>query len=118
MTHRIAVICPFGIDQGLLSEAYRLSGGTVRVLLPEGELPLEIAVESGDLETLCDIATEFSRYAAVETLREGYLSVKGGFRIGLCGTAVIKDGVNMNLRQFSSATVRIAREQMIVLRAH
>lgn len=99
-------------QQGRAEELHLRVGQPLTVLLPEGELPLEIAVESGDLETLCDIATEFSRYAAVETLREGYLSVKGGFRIGLCGTAVIKDGVNMNLRQFSSATVRIAREQI------
>lgn len=99
-------------QQGRAEELHLRVGQPLTVLLPEGELPLEIAVESGDLETLCDIATEFSRYVAVETLREGYLSVKGGFRIGLCGTAVIKDGVNMNLRQFSSATVRIAREQI------
>ena len=59
---------------------------------------------------LCDLATEFSRYAAVETLREGYLSVRGGFRVGLCGTAVMKDGVNTNLRDLSSAVIRIARE--------
>ena len=59
---------------------------------------------------LCDLATEFSRYAAAETLREGYLSVRGGFRVGLCGTAVMKDGVNTTLKQFSSAAVRIARE--------
>ena len=45
-----------------------------------------------DLETLCDLATDYSRYAAEETLREGYLSVRGGFRVGLCGTAVMKDG--------------------------
>lgn len=49
--------------------------------------------------------------AAEETLREGYLSVRGGFRVGLCGTAVMKDGENTALRDLSSAAVRIAREQ-------
>ena len=81
------------------------------VLLPDGEISLEVVVEPEELETLCDIATEFSRYAASETLREGYLSVRGGFRVGLCGTAVMKDGTNTNLKQFSSAAVRIAREK-------
>ena len=64
-----------------------------------------------DLETLCDLATDYSRYAAEETLREGYLSVRGGFRVGLCGTAVMKDGESTALRDLSSAAVRIAREQ-------
>ena len=81
------------------------------VLLPTGEMSLSVHVEPEELEGLCDLATEFSRYAAAETLREGYLSVRGGFRIGLCGTAVMKDGVNTNLKSLSSAAVRIAREK-------
>lgn len=93
------------------AEEFRLRAGQpMAVLLPEGERPLGGAVEPEELEMLCDLATEFSRYAAAETLREGYLSVRGGFRVGLCGTAVMKDGVNTTLKQFSSAAVRIARE--------
>ena len=87
------------------------------VLLPEGEEALEDIVEPEELETLCDLATEFSRYAAAETLREGYLPVRGGFRIGLCGTAVMKDGVNTNLKNLSSAVIRIAREQRGIAKA-
>lgn len=94
------------------AEEFRLRAGRpMTVLLPAGELPLAAAVEPEELETLCNIATEFSRYAAAETLRAGYLSVRGGFRVGLCGTAVMKDGVNTNLKEFSSAVIRIAREQ-------
>lgn len=93
------------------AEEFRLRAGQpMAVLLPEGERPLGGAVEPEELEMLCDLATEFSRYAAAETLREGYLSVRGGFRVGLCGTAVMEDGVNTTLKQFSSAAVRIARE--------
>ena len=99
-------------EQKEAAEEIRLRAGQpLTVLLPTGELPLNAEVEPEDLETLCDIATEFSRYAAAETLREGYLSVRGGFRVGLCGTAVMKDGVNTNLKQFSSAAIRVARER-------
>lgn len=94
------------------AEEFRLRAGRpLSVLLPAGELPLEPVVEPEDLETLCDLATEFSRYAAAETIREGYLPVRGGFRVGLCGTAVMKGGVNTNLRELSSAVIRIAREK-------
>lgn len=96
-----------------MAEEFRLRAGQpMAVLLPAGELSLEVRVEPEELETLCDLATEFSRYAAAETLREGYLSVRGGFRIGLCGTAVMKDGANTNLKNLSSAAVRIAREKI------
>lgn len=94
------------------AEELRLRAGRpLAVLLPSGELPLDVEVEPEELETLCDIATEFSRYAASETIREGFLPVRGGFRVGLCGTAVMKDGANTNLKNLSSAAIRIARER-------
>ena len=98
-------------EQQCRAEEFRLRvGQPLTVLLPEGECFLGESVKAEELEVLCNIATEFSRYAAAETLREGYLAVKGGFRIGLCGTAVMKDGANTNLKNFSSASLRIARE--------
>ena len=98
-------------SQAVAEEIRLRVGRDMTVLLPDGETSTGAFIEAEDLETLCDIATEFSRYAASETLREGFLSVRGGFRVGLCGTAVMKDGVNTNLKQFSSAVVRIGRER-------
>lgn len=99
-------------EEKAVAEELRLRAGRpLSVLLPTGELPLEAEVEPEELETLCDIATEFSRYAASETIREGFLPVRGGFRVGLCGTAVMKDGINTNLKNLSSAVIRIARER-------
>jgi len=99
-------------EEKAAAEEIRLRAGrSLTVLLPTGELPLEVQVEPEELETLCDIATEFSRYAAAETIREGFLPVRGGFRVGLCGTAVMKDGVNTNLKNLSSAVIRVARER-------
>lgn len=86
------------------------------VLLPEGEVvpghsDLPPTVTQTDLEQLCDAVTDYSRYAAGETLSRGYLTARGGFRVGVCGTAVLREGVNTNLRDISSVTVRIGREQ-------
>lgn len=86
-------------------------GQPLGVLLPQGEISLFRKVEQVDLENLCNQATEFSRYGAVETLRQGYVSVEGGFRIGFCGAGVVKAGEISNLKDFSSAVVRIARER-------
>lgn len=94
------------------AEEFRLrTGQPLAVLLQEGEREIGPAVTPADLETLCDLATDYSRYAAAETLRCGYLAVRGGFRVGLCGTAVMKEGVCTSLRDVSSAAVRIAREK-------
>ena len=63
-----------------------------------------------DLEQLCDTVTGYSRYAACDTLSHGFLTAKGGYRIGVCGTAVMHNGCMTNLRDFSSAVIRISRE--------
>jgi len=99
-------------EEKIQAEEFRLRAGqALTMLLPQGEVSLDAVVEPEELDTLCNLATEFSRYAAAESLREGFLPVRGGFRVGLCGTAVIKDGINTNMKNFSSAVIRIAREK-------
>jgi stage III sporulation protein AA len=101
--------------QKSLAEELRLRAGQpLTALLPEGEIPVETEnprpVEQPELEQLCDYLTGYSRYAATETLRRGYLNAKGGFRVGVCGTAVLRDGDNTNIKGISSLTIRIGRE--------
>ena len=99
-------------ERQALAEELRLRvGRAMTVLLPEGEVPFAVTVEQEDLEGLCNIASDFSRYAAAESLRKGYLSVRGGCRVGLCGSAVLKEGETAGLRDFSSAAIRIPREK-------
>lgn len=97
------------------AEELRLRAGhPATVLLPEGEILLSEerqTVSQGDLEQLCDTVTGYSRYASAETIAQGYLIAPGGFRVGLCGTAVVREGGNRNLRDLSSAVVRIGREK-------
>lgn len=107
---RLALALPEA-DRARAEEVRLRAGRKMTILLPEGEREVEAVVEPEELETLCDLATEFSRYAAVETVRRGYISVSGGFRVGLCGTAVMKEGANTNLKDLSSAAIRIGREQ-------
>lgn len=99
------------------TEEFRLRAGKpLTVLLPEGESYLteeipRMIVTQADLEQLCDTVTGYSRYAAGDTLSRGYLTARGGFRVGICGTAVMREGRNTNLRDISSAVIRIGREQ-------
>ena len=98
------------------AEEFRLRAGRPMTLVTaEGELfvsdelPRQSVTQS-DLEQLCDTVTGYSRYAASEAMGKGYLVGRGGFRVGLCGTVVLREGVGVNLRDISSATVRISRQ--------
>ncbi len=69
-----------------------------------------LQVYRSDLELVLQLATQASAHTALERVRSGYLTVRGGHRIGLCGTAVVRDGIVTNLDRLSSLAIRIARE--------
>ena len=88
-------------------------GGRLTLTLPEGEVPVPgTRVTGEDLEAVLDIATGSSRYTASQSLRQGYLTAEGGFRIGVCGTAVLEGGEVALYRDLSSPNIRIPREQI------
>ena len=93
------------------AEELRLrSGHPLCLTLADGELSTESpAVTPLDLEYILDAATSYSRYAAEEAIRQGYVTADGGFRIGICGTAAMENGCVSALRDFSSLSIRIPR---------
>ena len=104
------------VENGKLCPSRQHCGDFDPLQLAAGQAVVQLTVHiitgaQTDLEQLCDGVTGYSRYAAADTLSRGYLTARGGFRIGVCGTAVLRGGVNTNLRDISSVTVRISREQ-------
>lgn len=58
------------------------------------------------LEKICNN----SIYAYKNQICNGFITIKGGHRIGLTGTAVIEDGKVINLKYINGLNFRIARE--------
>ena len=94
------------------AEELRLRAGWPMTVLLEGrERPLGgPPVEPQELEQLVEIASRASLHAVLDQVRQGYLTVEGGHRIGLCGTAVLREGEIYALRSISSASLRVARQ--------
>lgn len=82
------------------------------LVLPEGEsvIPDAARVTGEDLVRLVEIASRWSLHTVLEQLRQGFLTVEGGHRLGLCGTAVMDGERVQNLRDMSSANLRVARQ--------
>lgn len=55
-------------------------------------------------------ATEHSLYAVNNQLKQGFITISGGVRIGICGEVVIENGVVQTIKNFSSINIRIAKE--------
>ena len=98
-------------DRARAEELRLRAGRPMTAVLPEGERPLGgPPVEEGELEQLVEIASRASLHAVLDRVRRGYLTFEGGHRIGLCGTAVLREGEVHALRSLSSANLRIARQ--------
>lgn len=87
-------------------------GRTAAVLMPDGERPLFAGyrVTGRDLAAVLEIATGASAHTAAESIRRGFVTVRGGCRIGLCGAAITGRGGIEGIRSVSSIAIRIPRQ--------
>jgi len=93
-------------------EEIRLRAGRSPTVVADGaEVPLPGggAVTRRDLELTVEIATRASAHTALERVRQGWFTVRGGHRVGLCGSMVMEEGRVKNLGCLSSLDLRVAR---------
>lgn len=67
-------------------------------------------VEREDLLQTLERMTQSSLYAAEEEMKQGYLTLPGGHRVGITGEAILKKGEIQTLKHISGLNVRIAQE--------
>lgn len=66
-------------------------------------------VSEADLTYCIQTASRYSPWAA-ETVNQGYITAPGGHRLGICGTAVYKNGTFSGIREVSSLCIRVSRD--------
>ena len=67
-------------------------------------------VTEDDLKCSLQMACNFSMYSVEEELRNGYVTVSGGHRVGLCGRSVIENGKVKTLKDISYMNFRVAKQ--------
>jgi len=66
---------------------------------------------SGDISEMLVFISRYSLYAFEEELRNGYITLAGGHRAGLCGQAVCQDGRVQTIRNISYLNIRLGHEK-------
>jgi len=88
--------------------------GGRNLFLTSGGLTTEsnnaIMVSRTDLDTIVHKASNYSIYAINDQLREGYITIHGGVRIGIAGTVVTKDDKVTTIKDIHSLNIRIPHE--------
>lgn len=98
-------------DRGRAEEFRLRVGWPMSAVLEGEERPLGgPPVTREELEQLVEIASRASLHAVLDQVRQGYLTIEGGHRVGLCGTASVQGGEIHALRTLSSANLRVARQ--------
>lgn len=93
----------------LLTADNREYGITIQGEMTEN-LKLAYRVDSNDLEAILMHLCHYSLYAYEEEIAKGFITLKGGHRVGISGQAVMgEDGIR-SIKHISSMNLRIAHE--------
>ena len=71
---------------------------------------LDYILDSNDLTCILEKICENSIYSYQNQICNGYITVRGGHRVGLTGSAVIQDKKIVNINNISSLNIRIAKQ--------
>lgn len=89
------------------SEFYFLTENGIVTKIYRDNLP---KVKKKEIDETFFKMCEYSVHAKSNEIREGYLTLPGGHRVGVCGTAVAENGRVLTLKYISSLNIRISRE--------
>lgn len=99
------------------------SGRPIVLSLPDGPLFMTsignpvysvradiLCAEKSDIEEAFRIICDCSVHSHQREIQNGFITLRGGHRAGICGTAVTDGGFISNIRDISSINLRIARD--------
>ena len=63
-----------------------------------------------DIKCILQRISNYSIYSISEELKQGYITIKGGHRVGLCGNCVIEKNKVKTMKDIASINIRVCRE--------
>ena len=93
------------------AEEIRLRNGKNVCVFANGEyINVPIRVTPRHIDLCIQKISKSSVYAFVEEIKNGFLTLDGGHRVGICGSVIIKNGEILNIKNISGINFRIAHE--------
>lgn len=69
-----------------------------------------LSVSEEDLRQMSTLMSRYSLYAYEEEIRQGFLTVEGGHRVGVAGKAILEQEKVKSLQHISSVNIRMSHE--------
>jgi stage III sporulation protein AA len=102
-------------DKQIAEEIRIRRGGGVSVILA-GNARIELPSCKLSISEALARATQGSYHSVQESLRKGFVSAPGGIRVGVCGSAAVKDGEISGWKDISSVCIRLCRARKGIAR--
>lgn len=113
-------MCNVNTDEAL--EIRLIAGRPFTIRYPDGDYYLTprsvlsnnrkgaLIVTAGQIEEALERITNSSLYSVRDEIKNGYITIEGGHRVGLAGTAVTENGETEFIKNISAMNIRIANE--------
>lgn len=101
------------LPQSILSETEEIRlrcGRNIRLKSHLFEKTIPHIVTSDELRSTLNSLIKYSFYAYEQDLANGFVTIEGGHRVGVCGKAVVKNGQPTLIKEISSMNIRFAKE--------
>ncbi|GEQ20264.1 stage III sporulation protein AA [Clostridium butyricum] len=85
-------------------------GKPILVYSKYGENIVNYVPTKEDMKSLIQKISNYSLYAYEEDIRQGFITIKGGHRIGIAGECVMEKGEVKTIRNISSINIRVCSE--------
>lgn len=82
----------------------------LQVYLGKDEIVTEYIITEEDIKIILQRMSNYSIYAFEEEIKNGYITIKGGHRVGICGSCVIDNNRVRTIKNVASLNIRICRE--------
>ena len=86
------------------------AGSPILIYSKYGENIINYCPTREELKNMMQKISNYSLYAYEEDIRQGFITIKGGHRIGIAGECVMENGKVKTIRNISSVNIRIANE--------
>lgn len=95
-------------QEGDVREIRVRAGGRATLVTRQGEVSCGGHITSAQVGQMAEALCEHALYARAEEQRQGYVSLRGGHRMGICGRVIMQGQSIRALREISSICIRVA----------
>lgn len=97
-------------EEDFLEEIRIRAGKPIILKFNKKENDIRYFVTSEDILKILQLVCENSIYSYQHQIAEGFVTIKGGHRVGISGSCVIENGKVININYINSLNFRIARQ--------